>query len=141
MGLRIYDGSRPGILVRSRIRPWTVRDPITVGFCKSRVSPMGKMSQKFFFRRGRRGGWKSNEKVKKSMKNQWKTNKKREGGPRGPQGAPTLSLFVGFPMVFLDFRIVFKVFGNKTKSVEASLVLLPTLLVSLCLWFLLGPDL
>ena len=37
------------------------------------------------------------------------------GGPKGPQGAPTLSRLVGFLAGCLDFPIIFKVFGKKQK--------------------------
>ena len=57
-----------------------------------------------------REGGKNNEKVKKIKNNKRKTNQKREGGPRAPQGAPSLSLFVGFPLVFHAFLHFFIAF-------------------------------
>mgnify|MGYP002809054086 CR=1 FL=1 len=59
---------------------------------------------------------------------------------RTPQGAPTLSLLVGFLMCFVDFLMIFKVFGKRNKKFSSCFGFLPSLLVSLCLWLLPGPE-
>ena len=49
-----------------------------------------------------------------------KNNQNREGwGPLGPPGSP-LSVLVGFSMFFVDFLMIFKVFGKKTKKFSSS---------------------
>ena len=59
-------------------------------------------------------------KTLKICKKSTKTKRNQPKRERGPQGAPTLSLLVGFPMVFVDFLMIFKVFGKKHLKFSSS---------------------
>ena len=58
--------------------------------------------------------------IRKSAKNMEKPTKtERVGAPWGPRGPPSLFWLV-FPCFFIDFLMIFKVFGKKTKKFSSS---------------------
>ena len=78
--------------------------------------------------------------IRKSTKNMEKPTKTERGDPGGPKGPQPSLFWLVFPCFLLIFLWFLRFLVKKTKSSQAVLVFLPSLLVSLCLWFLLGAE-